>query len=468
MKIKKLIESKKLVEAEEEISLAEIDPRTDSVAEIKDAVEGEIEILSNGEVEITDNGVDEIADVTKEVGSAVGAGQVAFVLDDNDFDDAVSHNRLTQTLDKAYKTAKMNMKDGAKAGANVLIEGLPGAGKTAIVENWCDRHGLILVALNATDPKLEAAINGMPLRDVSITDSNELVYAYAKDQLGPLLQPENEGKCVLFVDELNRQKTVGLRRPFMSLFNEKRNASGSLDFRKTLLFSVVCINPFGPQYFDTGVGELIPAEKDRFLYKLYGKKGYDANNKDAIDYWKSHIINQLLKLGIVSPDSTASKNHDGFVGPTRPLSEYELERAKRLIRMRDLALKLLEDEYFSFTTREDTEEIHDEDASYLTSRSLTDGITQAEGNVKEFLEWVDEDSNFSSSAVAMFHNILDGYIMDTKSLYAKYKLEEAPEEEIVVDTEDDVELFAGSGNGSSVRFDGADAEKEIRDIVDAW
>jgi hypothetical protein len=226
----------------------------------------------------------------------------------------------------------------------------------------------------------------MPLRDVSITDSNELVYAYAKDQLGPLLQPENEGKCVLFVDELNRQKTVGLRRPFMSLFNEKRNASGSLDFRKTLLFSVVCINPFGPQYFDTGVGELIPAEKDRFLYKLYGKKGYDANNKDAIDYWKSHIINQLLKLGIVSPDSTASKNHDGFVGPTRPLSEYELERAKRLIRMRDLALKLLEDEYFSFTTREDTEEIHDEDASYLTSRSLTDGITQAEGNVKEFLE----------------------------------------------------------------------------------
>jgi hypothetical protein len=67
----------------------------------------------------------------------------------------------------------------------------------------------------------------------------------------------------------------------------------------------------------------------------------------------------------------------------------------------------------------------------------------------------------------MFHNILDGYIMDTKSLYAKYKLEEAPEEEVVVDTEDDVELFAGSGNGSSVRFDGADAEKEIRDIVDA-
>lgn len=468
MKIKKLVENKKLVEAEEEISLTEIDPRTDSVAEIKDAVEGEIEILSDGEVELTDTGVNEIANITKEVGSAVDAGQVAFVLDDNDFDDAVSHNRLTQTLDKAYKTAKMNMKDGAKAGANVLIEGLPGAGKTAIVENWCDRHGLILVALNATDPKLEAAINGMPLRDVSITDSNELVYAYAKDQLGPLLQPENEGKCVLFVDELNRQKTVGLRRPFMSLFNEKRNASGSLDFRKTLLFSVVCINPFGPQYFDTGVGELIPAEKDRFLYKLYGKKGYDANTKDAIDYWKSHIINQLLKLGIVSPDSTASKNHDGFVGPTRSLSDYELERAKRLIRMRDLALKLLEDEYFSFTTREDTEEIHDEDASYLTSRSLTDGITQAEGNVKEFLEWVDEDSNFSSSAVAMFHNILDGYIMDTKTLYAKYKLEEAPEEEVVVDAEDDVELFAGSSTSNSIRFDGADAEKEIRDIVDAW
>jgi hypothetical protein len=68
----------------------------------------------------------------------------------------------------------------------------------------------------------------------------------------------------------------------MSLFNEKRNASGSLDFRKNLLFSVVCINPFGPQFHDQGVSELNPAEKNRFLIK---RKNYDSNTDDAKNYW---------------------------------------------------------------------------------------------------------------------------------------------------------------------------------------
>ena len=40
--------------------------------------------------------------------------------------------------------------------------------------------------------------------------------------------------------------------------------------------------------------------------------------------------------------------------------------------------------------------------------------------------------------------------------------------EVILDAEDDEDLFASSGSSSSVRFDGADAEKEIRDIVDAW
>jgi MoxR-like ATPase len=121
---------------------------------------------------------------------------------------------------------------------------------------------------------------------MSETESNTLVYAYAKEIFNDLLDPENEGKCVLFVDELNRQKSPQLRRPFMSLFNEKRNASGSLDFRKNLLFSVVCINPYGVNFHDKGVDELTPAERNRFAFKRTGKHSMDSTPENSLSYFK--------------------------------------------------------------------------------------------------------------------------------------------------------------------------------------
>ena len=95
-------------------------------------------------------------------------------------------------------------------------------------------------------------------------------------------QPEVEGECVVFVGELNRQKTEQLRRPFMSLFNEKRNASGSLDFAKNLLFCVIAINPFGNDFHDKGVSELNSAENDRFDNQEYN---FDSNIDDARQFW---------------------------------------------------------------------------------------------------------------------------------------------------------------------------------------
>jgi hypothetical protein len=317
----------------------------------------------------------------------------------------------------------------------------------------------------------------MPLRDVTKNDENAVTYAYVKEKFAPMLDPANEGKCVLFVDEFNRQKTVQLRRPFMSLYNEKRNADGSLDFRKTLLFSVVCINPFGPQYHDQGVGEMYPAELDRFIYKRMGEQGFDSNSEEAIKYWTGSTMNKLLKLGIISPGSQASKNHGGFVGPTRSLTADELELAQRTIRIYTLAMQILTHPEFSFSKRDDAENIYRQKAGYLTSRGLTDALHDSEGNVKVFLEWVDEYSNLTSEAREMFHTILDSYIMDVNAIYKRYNLvtnvssggAAAPATSTVADEDDeDDDLFVSSKPTGKTAKNAATTEQEINDILDKW
>ena len=481
MKINKLTENLKLLEAED---LASVDPQSASVDDLADAINDEITELSNGERELSDETATEVAQITKDIALKVDASQVAFVIEGNDYDDTKIENLLSKTLDRAYRTAKQVMKDGSKNGANVLIEGLPGAGKTAIVESWCKENGLILVSINATDPKIETAINGMPLRDTTKPDENSVVYSYAKEKFAPLLDPANAGKCVLFVDEFNRQKTVQLRRPFMSLYNEKRNADGTLDFSKTLLFSVVCINPFGPQYHDQGVGEMYPAEINRFLFKRMGdEKGFDSNTEEAIKYWTGSTTNRLLKqLGIVSPGSQASKNHGGFVGPTRDLTTDELELAQRTIRVYTLAMQILTHPEFSFSTRKDAENIYRQKADYLTSRVLTDALNYSQGDVKEFLEWVDEYGNFTTETTEMFHTILDSYIMDVNALYKRYNLvpnvttgginaaDNAPSttSAAVEDDEDDDLFGSPTAAGGKTAKSAATTEQEINDILDKW
>ena len=84
---------------------------------------------------ISDEQAHEIASEIKDTAEEVNAGQTAIVITSEDYEDAKIETKLSKVLDKAYATAKEAMNNKTKNGANVLIEGLPGSGKTAIVES---------------------------------------------------------------------------------------------------------------------------------------------------------------------------------------------------------------------------------------------------------------------------------------------------------------------------------------------
>ena len=425
MKIKKLMEAK--LREEEENSAAEV-VDADDKSDIADAVQ-------EVNPELTDTQAAAKAQALSDTADKVSAEQI--VITDNDYEDTATENAIFKALDYAYRATMRTRKhrqafidaaDGnTKAGKyadsgsyNVLVEGLPGSGKTAIVKGWCATKGLTLVAVNSTDPQLDAAINGMALRDITKTDANVLAYAYGH-KLDALLDPKQAGKCVLFVDEFNRQKDQQLRRPLMSLFNEKTNGDGTFDYSENLLFSVVCINPSGVKYRDRGASELNDAERNRFAIQLRGKDAFNSDPKASLDYLRANMNGSLLTLGVIPPNSLASRNHNNWVGPTRDLTEEQYEVAVDTVKVYSLGSFILSDPTFKYDTVDDLDEIHDEDASLLSARSFTEMLEASGGDAKDFAFAV-KQSGLREAAKQMLLNIVDKYDIKEEDLLDYYKL----------------------------------------------
>jgi hypothetical protein len=375
MKIRKLItEAKEGVEA----ANAVIKPQDDSVAEIADAVQDSVEDATGGEVTLSDTNAQKVAAEIKDTAEDAGAGEAIVLPAEKDDVQEISKNRLTDVLDDALFEARRARRQHTKTNSNVLVCGLPGSGKTAIVYDWARANGCNIFYLDAKDPNLETVINGMPLRDVSQPNLNKVVKAGST-----VLKPLHRPNSILFLDELNRQIKPHIRASLLTLVNEKAisgdDESGRESFQDTLLFTIAAINPAVPT--DKGAVELNDAEKSRFINKIMD---FDSDPEAAIDYFTKHFNWRIAQ----------HKNHknswiEAYVKEENVSKEDAekawLEEAEYLVKTKDLIIYIITHPIFAFDSRDDLEDLSDGSYTMLNQRLLTDAAENSLGDKNRFL-----------------------------------------------------------------------------------
>lgn len=479
MKINKILTENKLRESEDGLL---VNPKeviidtNNSSSEVAGEVQTALEVQTDGNAKLSNADAKKVAAEVKDVAVDVDANQAVIIPKDEDIDEDdeyITENALTHVLDMAYANAKTFRRRKERFGTNVLIIGLPGSGKTAIVSAWCRQHGIPLIGINARNQKLETAINGMPIK---VGDSVKYVQT---DFLNAL---KDNGECIVFLDEYNRQTNPQIRGGLLTLINEKRTPDGRQDFSDTLLFTVACINP--AVRTDPGAAPLNDAERSRFIYTI---ADFDSDNETALDYINTVTANKLRRLGIKLPDSEISGMHlKKRQKPAAALSAEDERNADidEILKIDDITKYILAQ--LEFDTKDDLQELNMTQKNLLNQRLLTDAVANAHGDKEALLTWVDTYSNMLDKDKQQFKNILSTYILDLPALRKKYGIvtvdkennnienteEETKTAEPQVDSEEDDDEGLFVGNKASATGKTAPTANEVRSafnsIVDAW
>lgn len=479
MKINKILTENKLRESDDGLLVNPeevIIDTNNSSSEVSGELQTALEVQTDGNAKLSDADASKIAAEVKDIAVDVDAKQAVIIPKDEDIDDDdeyITENALTHVLDMAYANAKTFRRRKERFGTNVLIVGLPGSGKTAIVSAWCRQHGIPLIGINARNQKLETAINGMPIK---VGDSVKYVQTDFLDHL------KNSGECIMFLDEYNRQTNPQIRGGLLTLINEKRTPDGRQDFSDTLLFTVACINP--AVRTDPGAAPLNDAERSRFIYTI---ADFDSDNETALDYINTVTANKLRKLGIKLPDSEISSMHlKKRQKPAAALSAEDERNADidEILKIDDITKYILAQ--LEFDTKDDLQELNMSQKNLLNQRLLTDAIANAHGDKEALLTWVENYSNMLDKDKEQFKNILSTYVLDLPALRKKYGIvtvdkennntENAEEEtkttETQIDTEEDDDEGLFVGNKASATGKTAPTASEVRSsfdsIVNAW
>lgn len=347
-----------------------------SVSEIADAVQDAAEVASDGKETYSDTKAEKVAGELK---------TAARGLDRTKWAPLDVPSALTDALDHCLAKSMIAKKSGRRDGTDILITGLPGSGKTGITKQWADDRGVNLFYLNAKNDDLGAILNGFPV-PVETTDADGNTVKVADRAFSKALDKLDREKSVLFLDEFNRAAPK-LRATLLTLINEHKVEGNDKDgFRRfdNLLFTIACVNPSVPT--DPGAMNLNDAEKSRFVDKL----DWDSKVDDALRYIKFYINKTIQALDTNDED----------------YAFLYVEHKK----IYNLAMALLTDYRFKFDTRDDLLDLFNEDKTMLNQRAITDAIMAHGSDKEDFLNWVDNKSDFLPKDIQMIHEILDSWI----------------------------------------------------------
>lgn len=291
---------------------------------------------------------------------------------------------LTDKLDDCLANSLVSKHVNTSDGTDLLIEGLPGSGKTGIVRKWAKDRGVNLCYVNAKDDDLGAILNGFPVA-VDETDENGNTIKAVDRAYSKALDKLKRPRSVLFLDEFNRAAPK-LRASLLTLINEHAVAGPGEDgyyVFENLLFTVACINPSVPT--DPGALDLNDAEMSRFVDSM----DWDSTPEEARKYLDVYIPKQLDKLN--------------------PEDENYAFLYTRYKKIYNLAMALIMDQDFNFDTRDDLLDLFNEKAKMLNQRALTDALMAHGYDKQKFLNWVDNFSKFLDKDKQMIHDILDSW-----------------------------------------------------------
>lgn len=364
------------------------DKLTDYVA---DAISDE----SEGKVELSDKDAKEFATDVEKAIDKFDIDSLGILDNKNSIFNLLDH-ALDQAKHEQNRQKFVPEKYRENAGGNVLLIGLPGSGKTAIVKAWCQKAGVNYAYIDAKDSDLSAYIRGYSMKDD--TKPNSVVRA-PSNSLNRLDKPNT----ILFLDEFNRQLDPSLRGSLLSLINERvipdDNSPGGYRHFPNILFTIVLINPAGTA--DRGAAALIQAEKSRFRYQMLA----DSNANDAANYFDNYYIKQMVFL---TNYYNESKEKD-----IKEFTENFLE----LAREHELIMSIVFDVNFVFDNVDDLDALDDEASNYVifNQRMLTEILKDSRGDCDRFLQHVENRTNFLPERMDMLCNAVKKLKRNRKS-----------------------------------------------------
>ncbi len=177
-------------------------------------------------------------------------------------------SKIEKVLQRALKSTLRKQASNIKEPSNVLLYGSAGAGKTAIVRQWCAAHNINMFDCKASSLDI-ATVGGIPY-PTKDKNGRYTQKPIASSYWDDLFKPNT----VLFLDEFNRANS-NVRGTLLSLINEKElpmsteGADGKVKNKHrfdNILFTIVAINPAGAVFED--VDSLDLAEISRFAAKV--------------------------------------------------------------------------------------------------------------------------------------------------------------------------------------------------------